>query len=280
MNKNEKEFDVQVKDGERFEFGKNWEAFLKTLNEERINTSKASLLSLLGDYNLKDKTFLDIGSGSGLFSLSAKNLGAKVQSMDFDTYSVKCTKFLRDKYYSNDKSWEVKQGSVLDKTFMSSFPKFDVVYSWGVLHHTGNMNLALENATIPVKENGLLIIAIYNDEGFKSRRWLKVKKIYNSSFFGKAAVISFYFTLFTLKSIFNDLKKLKGPFYTFRTYKKNRGMSITHDWIDWLGGLPFEVASPEYIFDFYKERGFRLEKMTTKSSSGNNQFVFRRMSPL
>lgn len=270
----EKKFEEQVKEGARFTFGENWNAFLKTLDDEKINVAENSLKEMLEIENLQDKTFLDIGCGSGIFSLSAKNLGADVYSLDFDPSSVGCVQFLKEKYYTNTTDWTIEEGSALDTDYIRSLGKFDIVYSWGVLHHTGNMMLALQNAILPVKEGGTLFISIYNEQGWKSRFWLRVKKIYNKNVFGKALIVTIFFTIYTLFGLVFDLLRLKNPFKRYSEYKKNRGMSKMHDRHDWLGGLPYEVATPEFIVDFYKKEGFYIEKIRTTNSLGTNQFVF------
>ncbi|HEX3100185.1 MAG TPA: class I SAM-dependent methyltransferase, partial [Pyrinomonadaceae bacterium] len=128
-----KQHQLEVASGERFEFGKNWSAFLSVLDDERIATAEASLKEMLECDTLAGKTFLDIGSGSGLFSLAARRLGAKVHSFDFDSNSYACTKELRRRYFANDDDWTVEQGSALDREYVESLGKFDIVYSWGVL---------------------------------------------------------------------------------------------------------------------------------------------------
>ena len=164
---------------ERFNFGKNWKSFFNTVYDENIYSAEKSLKTLLNMESLKGKTFLDIGSGSGLFSLAARNLGAKVTSFDYDPESVECTKEMKRKFANGDSDWEIKRGSVLDKHFLTTLRKFDILYSWGVLHHTGDLWQALENITTCLKERGTLVISLYNDQGGSSRRWLLIKKIYN-----------------------------------------------------------------------------------------------------
>src|SRR6266581_6146197 len=157
----------------RFQFGKNWARFLSVLDSERIAEAESSLTGMLEAPDLRGRSFLDVGSGSGLFSLAAKRLGARrVHSFDYDADSVACTRELKRRFYANDADWTIEQGSVLDALYLQSLGTFDIVYSWGVLHHTGDMWRALGNAAALVGVGGRLFIALYNDQGSTSRRWL------------------------------------------------------------------------------------------------------------
>ena len=262
---------------DRFEFGKNWKEFLENLTEERINEAERSLKEWLNTENLIGKSFLDIGSGSGLFSLAARNMGAKVFSFDYDDNSVGCTQYLKDKFYMNDDNWIVEHGDILSRKYLTKFHKYDIVYSWGVLHHTGNMYQALQNAANLVADNGILFISIYNDQGRASKMWRKVKKTYNvcPKALRSLVIIPCFIRLWGPTTV-KDL--LKGrPFSTWRTYVKQRGMSPMHDVIDWVGGYPFEVAKPEEIFDFFHNKGYTLEKLYTAGGGhACNQYVFRK----
>lgn len=267
--------------GHRFEFGANWTRFLAGVTNYQIHMAEQSLQEMLQVKSLQNKTFLDIGSGSGLFSLAARRLGAKVRSFDFDPQSVACTKELRRRYYENDSNWIIEEASALDDEFINSLGKFDVVYSWGVLHHTGSMWKGLGNAASLVQEDGKIFIAIYNDQGRASRIWLLVKQLYNRlPFFLRWLVVIPTFIRLWGPTTLRDLLRGK-PFATWRNYaqERMRGMNPWYDLIDWIGGLPFEVATPEAIFEYYQPKGFMLTKLKTCAGGlGCNEFVFTRHS--
>ncbi|MDR2412083.1 MAG: class I SAM-dependent methyltransferase [Holosporales bacterium] len=139
-----------------------------------------SLRVFLKEDSIEGKRFLDIGSDSGLFSLATYRLGAEVVSFDYDEDSVQCTQKLKDMMGDTSRLWSVFQGSILDQEMLRGLGTFDIVYSWGVLHHTGNMQQAFENVAPLVAPHGKLFISIYNDQGFPSKGWLYIKKMYNS----------------------------------------------------------------------------------------------------
>jgi 2-polyprenyl-3-methyl-5-hydroxy-6-metoxy-1,4-benzoquinol methylase len=271
---------IEVARGERFEFGKNWGRFLASLSETRIAEAERSLKQMLEIENLRGKSFLDIGSGSGLFSLAARRLGARVYSLDYDPESVACTAELRRRYFADDPNWIVSEGSALDADFIRALGEYDVVYSWGVLHHTGHMWLALDNARLAVAPAGKLFVAIYNDTGTQAARWRWIKKTYNEL----PGFLKIPFALAVsapgeIKSALRSLLALRPQEYvrSWTRYDRNRGMSHWRDIIDWIGGYPYEVAAPEEVFDFYRERGFTLMKLKCGGVGlGCNEFVFER----
>jgi len=263
----------EIDAGERFAFGMNWRAFLSMLDEDRIEIAVDSLKQLLQVDTLTGKTFLDVGCGSGLFSLAAHRLGTTVTSFDFDSDSVHCCEELHRRYAAESSNWTISQGSVLNSDWLSALGQHDVVYSWGVLHHTGEMWRALENVSPLVKENGRLAIAIYNDQGLRSRFWLHVKQIYCAHAFGRWAMTAVFFPYFFARAI--AASAVRGH-NEFARYRRHRGMSITHDWVDWLGGLPFEVASVDAIEAFYVERGFECANLKATRGLGCNEFMFLR----
>jgi len=267
---------AEIREGRRFEFGANWARFLESLDEARIERAQRSLQDMLGAPDLRGKRFLDVGSGSGLFSLAARRLGASVRSFDYDPKSVACTQELRRRYFPDDPDWTVERGSALDADYLGRLGRFDVVYSWGVLHHTGALWQALENVSPLVADGGRLFLAIYNDQGWASVLWLRVKQLYNRLPGPlRWLVLGPAFVRLWGPAFVRDL--LHGD--PARTWREGvgRGMDPWRDVVDWVGGLPFEAARPEKIVDYYAAKGFRLERLETSGGGhGCNEFVFSR----
>lgn len=257
----------------RFAFGRNWRRFSRGIDPGRIQRAEASLCRGLDVSSLEGLSFLDVGCGSGLFSLAACRLGARVTSFDVDEDSVSCAQQLRDTDAPGDARWTVVRGDVLDREFRETLERADVVYAWGVLHHTGDLWAALDAVRFLVADGGLLYLAIYNDQGRASGRWARVKSAYVRS------PVLLRGLILALAAV-----RLRGPGLLRRPFgrsaprleNRDRGMSSWTDLVDWVGGWPFEVARPEEIFGFYRRHGFVLRHLTTCAGGrGCNEFVFR-----
>ena len=268
---------------DRFAFGENWSRFLSLVDDDRIAIAESSLQRALGADRLDEVRFLDAGCGSGLFSLAAHRLGASVHSFDYDPMSVKTTQALQARFAPEaGASWTIEQGSVLDREYLERLGRFDVVYSWGVLHHTGSMWEAIESVSASVDDGGTLFIAIYNDQGWKSRFWLRVKRAYNhhgrlTRRFLEVIVGSY----FGARKAFSEARRGKLP--TPRRMARNkrdteRGMSLWYDVRDWVGGYPYEVATPEAIVNVVEGLGFEGNVITHDLGHGCNEFVFTRIA--
>lgn len=223
--------------------------------------------------DLSTKTLLDIGSGQGLTSLAATRLGARVTSFDRDPSSVAATR--RSWMLAGEQdSWTVRSGDVLDREYMASLGKFDIVVSWGVLHHTGSLWDALDAASARVAAGGVLWIALYHRTAHSARS-LRIKKLYGRlPELGRALMRGGYAAAKVGKSLVvrRRLPRLRGAY-------DNRGMNWWRDIEDWLGGLPYEVSSPGEILDRLQPLGFELRRLEDATGEGSNDvYLLRRVS--
>ncbi|MFH1371299.1 MAG: methyltransferase domain-containing protein [Planctomycetota bacterium] len=257
---------------ERFAFGENWQNFSRQITCENYLSAKRSLEELVG--NLAGKTVLDVGCGSGLFSIAASGLGAKkVVAFDFDPQCVTTAQNLLKTVFQWDPkikgdAIEFSVNSILNEDL--AIGPFDVVYSWGVLHHTGDMYKAFEASGKLVAKNGLLAVAIYNKH-WTSPVWKLIKRTYIKS----PAIIRkiLVWLVFIVKIPAVLIISRRNPF------SKERGMSYFTDIVDWVGGYPYEYATPAGVTQFFEQRGFKLKKLVkTKGFTGCNEFVFERIA--
>lgn len=269
---------AEVAQGQRFEFGSNWALFMRHLDEKRIQAAEESLKDLLGLASLAGRTFLDAGSGSGLFSLAARRLGAAVTSFDFDPASVACTRQLRQSFFPDDPAWTVLEGSVLEQAFLEGLGRFDLVYSWGVLHHTGRMWDAVAAASERVAPGGLLALALYNTQPLFTPVWKRIKRLYCAAPKpGRLAIAGTWASICAIRSLSADLLRLRNPLARYTANASPRGMSFWRDVVDWVGGYPFETARPDEVLRFLRARGFEpVDTRTVGGRLGCNEFVFRR----
>lgn len=264
---------VKLVEDTKFSFGRNWKEFIEVnFSEERVNVSKKHILSFLKLNDLKGKYVLDIGCGSGLSSLAMFRSGVeKLVSFDLDPEAVETTFKLKE-LSGNPSNWEVFQGSILDDQLIKKIVPADIVYSWGVLHHTGKMWEAVENASKLIKSGGCFYLALYTTTT-DSDYWLKVKKIYNSiSEEEKVWMQHWYIVNYTMLPT-----RLAGgdPASIIEQYKKNRGMDFFTDIKDWLGGYPFEHASIEEVKSFVKNK-LKLELINIKTGEANTEYLLRK----
>ncbi len=268
-------------DEDRFSFGENWLAFLEHLDDERIAEAERSLRGLCGDDRLDGKRFLDIGSGSGLSSLAAHRLGAVVHSFDYDPQSVAGTQKLKDRFFPNDTSWIVEQGSILDPAYVAALGTYDIVYSWGVLHHTGAMYDAIKNAASCVNTGGLFVFALYRKTRL-CRLWKIEKRWYIKV---SPAVQSFSRWIFINALRLAFLMSGRDFESYVKGYKGGRGMNFAHDVHDWMGGYPYESIAPAEVTSLMNRLGFEHVRGTIQPygmgvfGSGCDEHVYRRSAP-
>lgn len=274
---------------ERFDFGENWKNYNKKyLTEEKILQANDAFIKFTEIQTLKELTVIDIGCGSGIHSLNFSRMNPKLLlSFDYDSKSVEATNYLKEVH--KNENWDVKQGSILDEKFLFGLPKFDLVYAWGVLHHTGNVWLAIENSCDLVVKGGFLHLALYSSDvkmlNKESIYWLRVKEKYNQSSFIVKRLIELSFisrdkslsTINILRGLIKSLvRRQKDKTKFFSRQNRYRGMSYLIDVRDWLGGWPMEYVSDDAVIEFIGSKNFVLNKI--KKGEACTEFLFKKVS--
>lgn len=255
-----------------FSFGENWLKYVDDIDAERIDEAKRSLVAAFAGTDLAGQSFLDIGSGSGLFSLAAHRLGATVTSLDVDPNSVACVQELRRREHSPS-TWFIRQASILDAGAVADIEPAMRVYSWGVLHHTGAMWNAIESAMSLVSPGGLLALALYTRPRHLAVQ-MTLKRTYNRI---PLLLRPLMVRAYALAFVAALLVRHRNPVRYVRSYSmRNRGMSFLRDVEDWLGGLPFEFTDEQEMRSFASRRGWTIERVFVRSAGGNNEYLLRR----
>ncbi len=266
-------YDVET----HFGFGRNWAEYAKNVREAEIGAAREGVLRLLDAQDITGKSVLDIGCGSGLHSLAMLNLGAAhVTAIDIDLNSVATAQAVLDRF-AGQRNYDVRVHNILAEPLQG---QFDIVYSWGVLHHTGDMAGAISAAQALVKPGGMFVIALYKKTplcGF----WKREKKFYTSAPKAIRIVLDMIYA-----GLYCAALAVSGtnPVRYVRSYKADRGMHFMTDVRDWLGGYPYESIAPEDVDVQMRTAGFALEKSLNTQAmkagglfgSGCAEYVFRR----
>jgi 2-polyprenyl-3-methyl-5-hydroxy-6-metoxy-1,4-benzoquinol methylase len=262
----------------QFDFGQNWSDYsAHALTGERAKEAQNAFAALLADAGgVAGKSFVDVGFGQGLGLLSAAAAGAEVVGIDINP---KCEDVLeRNKRFfpTVQQHIPVIIGSILDDEIVRraldvspTAGEYDIVHSWGVLHHTGNMKAAIRNTARLVKPGGYFIVALYNRH-WSSRAWLLIKYMYC-----KAPAPLQRLMVRALLPIIYAAKRLVTR---EDARKQSRGMDFYYDVVDWVGGYPYEYFSKTEAIAFVESLGFEcVRSIDSRVPTGCNEFTFRRI---
>lgn len=263
-----------------FAFGENWASYARCISEEEIAEAMHGLRRLLGGADLANKRFLDVGSGSGIHSLAALRLGAKeVVAVDLDPDSVSTTRQLLEGHDPQG-NYQIRHLSVFNLD-PAEVGRFEVVYSWGVLHHTGAMVRAMRQCAALVAPGGEFVFALYH-KTWCCPFWTAEKRWYAKASRGSQAVAR---GIYVGVAVLRRWLRGRGFKRFVREYRGNRGMDFFHDVHDWLGGYPYESISPDEVEALMRPMGLSLARRFVRNwfgaqlglfGSGCDEYVYRR----
>lgn len=269
---------ISSQTGEAFDFGSNWEAFSNAaLNEDRVEEARVALRNLFaeGDLDVRGKSFLDIGFGQGLSLMLAQEMGARVAGCDINPLCRKVLEQNRKRFFQDVPIPPVWVGSILDAKAeleirqLNEGALFEVVHSWGVLHHTGHLDKALENAAGLVRpDGGFLVLALYAYH-WTSPAWLQIKRHYNRC--GKFGKRAWVWLLWPVIFMAKFLVTGRWPL------RQQRGMDFYHDVVDWVGGYPYEPIARDELIMRMQELGFsRVADIPPITPTGCHEYIFKK----
>jgi len=139
-----------------------WKNFNKeTLTEESLKLIKNRIPESIIHNEIKNARVLDMGCGSGRYSIALSLLGAKeVVGVDYQAKA-----FLASQEYCNKKSLNVKfqEANVLNLPFEDA--SFDFVFCNGVLHHTSSIEQGIGELFRVLKKPGKAFLYLYGSGG-------------------------------------------------------------------------------------------------------------------
>ena len=263
---------------QKFDFGQNWSDFsLSALTAERTAQARMEFSRLMEHamVDFKQKSFLDIGFGQGLSLLAAASLGAYAVGCDINPKCGEVLALNRARFPElAERNIPVVIGSILDEATLARLRvisptggTYDIVHSWGVLHHTGRMWAAVDQAADLVAPGGVLVLALYNRH-WSSPFWKTVKRAYCAApkWLQRVLIWLFYPVILVAKWLVTG----RSP------HAMERGMDFYYNVIDWVGGYPYEYARMDEVTGHLMRRGFVLQwQSPAKVPTGCNEQIFK-----
>lgn len=265
----------------QFDFGENWSEFsAHALTADKVRQAREEFSSLGRDsgVDLAGRSFLDIGFGQGLSLLSAAAAGARAVGCDINP---KCAQVLERNRALFPEAAAVQVpvvvGSILEPATVESLRRlapdaagYEVVHSWGVLHHTGRMWAAVDAAASLVRPGGTLILALYNRH-WTSPAWTVIKRFY--------VMVPAWLQRLMVAVMYPVILAAKWAVTGRNPVKMERGMDFYYNVVDWVGGYPYEYASVDEVSRYLGDKGFTLRmSVAAKVPTGCNEFAFSRMA--
>ena len=218
---------------------------------------------------VKGKKVLDAGSGSGMVSIAFAVMGASVTGVDITS---KCIENGRKRAKAFGVECRFVQS---DLTMLDLHEDFDIIYSWGVLHHTADAKASFFRLVEHLRPGGEIIIAVYLRTAFSSF-WNFSRVFYQSSpGFAKTA---FRRSASVLLNGYDAVRKalMKKERYMLRGTSNEE---LVNDWF----GVPHRTFHTyTEVYEWFREKGldYRLVNPATGRFKSTSNFVVRGSRPL
>ena len=139
------------------------EAYFDAVTAKRYR-AEPHILDFAGFHLWRGRRVLEIGCGIGTDAEQFARHGAEYVGIDISQESLD---ICRQRFGVYELHGEFHQGSVDDLTFLQSLGQFDLVYSYGVLHHFPGMGLHLQNIANILPQQGELRFMVYARNSWK-----------------------------------------------------------------------------------------------------------------
>lgn len=139
------------------EYGLGSKEFFQAAVEERYENDAPWIKRLIDSIPVKGKKVLEVGCGMGVDLLEFAKNGARVTGIDLVDNHLKLASRL---FALNKLEAKLLNADAEDLPFPPE--AFDIVYSFGVLHHTPNTQKAIDEVQRVLRPNGTAIVGLYH----------------------------------------------------------------------------------------------------------------------
>jgi ubiquinone/menaquinone biosynthesis C-methylase UbiE len=212
---------------------------------------------------VKGKSVLDAGCGTGIFSIIFANNGAaRVKGIDISEGSLETGRSLKEKF--GLENIEFVKEDMLRLPFKDE--EFDIVWAWGTVHHTTDPLAAITELMRVLKRGGSLFLAVY-----KRTRLTFIHEIIRRTL------------VRTPRRMWTFLSKVMAFFlapvvFFFKKREKSRkGEKLEELILDWYFVPIRHYYRPKEIQTFLEDRGFVIEKHLAASGrfDSSSNFIFK-----
>lgn len=251
------DFHNQIKEQTKDSFDYQWKELNMGRNllsdEAFVENLQKTICTYFGDveqdfFRGGEKEVADVGCGNGRFTYGLLSMGAKVTAMDQSAHGLENVKSVCSKF---GEKLNTKQVDLLRGPIDEFENRFDIVWCYGVVHHTGNTYLAMNNVCRMVKPGGYVFMMIYGFPDSQSR-------------FEELAKYE------QMRNMTRNMCNAEKVEYLRKKYPDD----LVHGYFDAISPQINDILTWEEIVNFMKLEGFNNIRKTV--DNGNIHFIARK----